>query len=136
MKIWTNFCVLAFCGVIALVAIFWASGMANAQVAQAGQQANCTGTDSYQTCRHPDGSVTTIRRTANTTFISGKNCQRSERWSSLSRRVGDSVIHEGVARNGQRWSVKEQQVGTTTYYNGVGPNGFVINVTCTPYGCD
>lgn len=138
MKAWKKVAVVVFCGVIIMAAAPAAPSYAQGQgqePAPAPAQVRCTGTDSFQTCRDMRGNKTITRRSGDMTVVSGTNCQRGERWSSTSRRLGNVIYHEGVTRTGQRWAVSERHYGTVVHYSGIGPDGAAINTTCNSYGC-
>lgn len=98
-------------------------------------QANCYGSDSYQTCTDSSGNSYNVQRYGNTTNVQGYNDGTGSTWSQSSSTYGNTTYHNGTAANGNSWSGTTSTYGGTTTHQGIDSNGQSYFKTCNSYGC-
>lgn len=98
--------------------------------------AACYGSGSFKTCYDTDsGNSYSVRKSGNTTHTDGYNSSTGSNWSQTSRRIGNSVYHDGTAADGGSWSIQQRSYGNTTTYSGHDSDGNSVFKTCTNLGC-
>jgi hypothetical protein len=100
-----------------------------------GAQANCFGSDAFQTCNDPSGNSYTVQRFGNQTIMSGHNYNTGSTWSQNSTTIGNTTFHNGVT-NGNSWNMTDQHYGSTRSIYGTNSRGDSFSYHCNQFGCN